>query len=67
MELADELQDGETSYLIERALDAARPRLFWPVRDEIGSTGNGEEPDIQWKAAARWHEPDDARVSSPDL
>jgi hypothetical protein len=24
-------------------------------------------PDIQWKAAAfaRWHEPDDARVSSP--
>jgi hypothetical protein len=28
-----------------------------------------EEPDIQWKAAAfvRWHEPDDARVSRPDL
>src|SRR6516165_3229095 len=28
-----------------------------------------EEPDVQWKAAAfvRWHEPDDARVSSPDL
>jgi superfamily I DNA/RNA helicase len=28
-----------------------------------------EEPDEQWKAAAfgRWHEPDDARVSSPDL
>ena len=28
-----------------------------------------EEPDIQWKAAAfaRWYEPDDARVSSPDL
>src|ERR1700681_2310334 len=27
-----------------------------------------EEPDLQWKAAAfaRWHEPDDARVSSPD-
>ena len=24
---------------------------------------------VQWKAAAfvRWHEPDDARVSSPDL
>ena len=35
----------------------------------LGSTGNGEEPDVQWKAAAfvRWHEPDDARVSSPDL
>ena len=28
-----------------------------------------EEPDVQWKVAAfmRWHEPDDARVSSPDL
>ena len=28
-----------------------------------------EEPFVQWKAAAfaRWHEPDDARVSSPDL
>jgi len=28
-----------------------------------------EEPDNQWKAAAfvRWHEPDDARVSCPDL
>ena len=28
-----------------------------------------EEPDVQWKAAAFvwWHEPDDARVSSPDL
>ena len=27
-----------------------------------------EEPDVQWKAAAfaRWHEPDDARVSSPE-
>jgi hypothetical protein len=27
------------------------------------------EPDAQWKAAAfvRWHEPDDARVPSPDL
>jgi hypothetical protein len=33
MELADQLQDGETTYLIERALDAARARLFWPVRD----------------------------------
>src|SRR6266699_5161142 len=28
-----------------------------------------EEPDVQWKAAAfvRWHEPDDARVSSPGV
>jgi hypothetical protein len=31
--------------------------------------GKREEPDVQWKAAAfaRWHEPDDARVSSPVL
>ena len=35
----------------------------------IGSTGNGRNPVYKWKAAAfvRWHEPDDARVSSPDL
>src|SRR5258708_39560861 len=28
-----------------------------------------EEPDFKWKAAAfaRWHEPDDVRMSSPDL
>jgi hypothetical protein len=33
----------------------------------LGSTGNGRSPIVQWKAAAfvRWHEPDDARVSSP--
>ena len=31
--------------------------------------GNGRNPVYKWKAAAfvRWHEPDDARVSSPDL
>ena len=35
----------------------------------LGSTGNGRNLDVQWKAAAfvRWHEPDDARVSSPVL
>jgi len=34
----------------------------------IGSTGNGKNPVFKWKAAAfaRWHEPDDARVSSPE-
>ena len=33
------------------------------------STGNGKNSILEWKAAAfaRWHEPDDARVSSPDL
>jgi hypothetical protein len=35
----------------------------------IGSTGNGRSSILKWKAAAfaRWHEPDDARVSSPVL
>jgi hypothetical protein len=35
----------------------------------LGSTGNGRNPKFQRKAAAfaRWHEPDDARVSSPVL
>src|SRR6267378_5724676 len=32
-------------------------------------TGNGRSSNSRWEAAAfvRWHEPDDARVSSPDL
>ena len=36
----------------------------------LGPTGHaGRSPLVQWKAAAfvRWQEPDDARVSSPDL
>src|SRR6478736_2269470 len=38
-------------------------------RHLLGSTGNGRNPMFKWKAAAfaRWHEPDDARVSSPVL
>jgi hypothetical protein len=31
MALADELQDGNTGYLIERALDEARSRQFRPI------------------------------------
>ena len=36
---------------------------------DLGHLVRREEPFVQWKAAAfvRWHEPDDARVSSPDL
>ena len=36
---------------------------------DLGQPGNWEEPFVQRKPAAfaRWHEPDDARVSSPDL
>ena len=35
----------------------------------IGSTGNGRNPIVQWKAAAfvRWHEPDKSRGSRPVL
>ena len=29
--LADEIQDGQTGYLIERALDEARARQFRPI------------------------------------
>jgi hypothetical protein len=38
MELADELQDGESGYLIERALDAVRARLFVPFTDQDRSS-----------------------------
>src|SRR5262245_48009158 len=36
---------------------------------DLGQLACREEPFVQRKAAAfaRWHEPDDARVSSPDL
>jgi hypothetical protein len=36
---------------------------------DLGQPACREEPFVQRKAAAfaRWHEPDDARVSSPDL
>ena len=36
---------------------------------DLGQPVRREEPFVQRKAAAfaRWHEPDDARVSSPDL
>src|SRR6266446_6002707 len=42
---------------------------IWLGSTGVGSNRHQEEPDVQGKAAAfvRWHEPDDARVSSPDL
>src|SRR5947199_359775 len=44
-------------------------RRGWVIAAELGQLVRREEPFAQWKAAAfaRWHEPDDARVSSPDL
>jgi len=41
----------------------------WVIAADLGQLVRREEPFVQWKAAAfvRWHEPDDARVSSPDL
>jgi hypothetical protein len=47
----------------DRQIDV-RKEFFEPM------TGHaGRSPLVQWKAAAfvRWREPDDARVSSPDL
>jgi hypothetical protein len=39
------------------------------IAADLGQLVRREEPFVQWKAAAfsRWHEPDDARVSCPDL
>ena len=44
-------------------------RRGWVIDVEAGQLGNWEEPEVQRKTAVfdRWHEPDDARVSSPDL
>ena len=44
-------------------------RRRWVIAADLGQLVRREEPFVQWKAAAfvRWHEPDDARVSSPDL
>ena len=44
-------------------------RRGWVIDVEPGQLGNREEPEVQRKTAVfdRWHEPDDARVSSPDL
>ena len=44
-------------------------RRGWVIAADLGQLVRREEPLVQWKAAAfaRWHEPDDARVSRPDL
>src|ERR1700682_6200789 len=44
-------------------------RRGWVIAADLGQLVRREEPFVRWKAAAfaRWHEPDDARVSSPDL
>ena len=44
-------------------------RRGWVIAVDLGQPVGREEPFDQRKAAAfaRWHEPDDARVSCPDL
>src|ERR1700716_252144 len=44
-------------------------RRGWVIAADLGQPVRREEPFVQWEAAAfaRWHEPDDARVSCPDL
>ena len=44
-------------------------RRGWVIAVDLGQPVRREEPFVQRKAAAfgRWHEPDEARVSSPDL
>ena len=60
---------GADCSVIARKRGNARGAKGAGHRLEIGSTGNGRNPIFNWKAAAfaRWHEPDDARVSSPVL
>jgi hypothetical protein len=43
-------------------------RRGWVMATDVGQLVRREEPFGQWKAAAfaRWHEPDEARVSSPE-
>src|SRR5258708_18794474 len=58
--------DEASVMLVERRGQAI---AIWLGSTGVGSNRHQEEPDVQWRAAAfvRWHEPDDARVSSPDL
>ena len=44
-------------------------RRGWVIATGLGQPVRRDEPFVQWKPAGftRWHEPDDARVSSPDL
>jgi hypothetical protein len=63
---------GEENHLPEAGKGPGLSAPFDPFRRGPRSVEPDEEavlPDIQWKAAAfvRCHEPDDARVSSPDL
>jgi hypothetical protein len=39
--LADELEDGQTGFLIERALDEARSRQFMPVSESRSTLRHG--------------------------
>ena len=69
-ESTDELEGGglfRSSYEAGVMLAERRGQV---IAVELGPTGYaGRSPKVQRKAAAfmRWHEPDDARVSRPDL
>jgi hypothetical protein len=53
----------------DEAAVMAVERRRWVIAVDLGQLVRREEPFVQRKAAAfvRWHEPDDARVSRPDL
>ena len=53
----------------DEAAVMAVERRGWVIAVDLGQLVRREEPFVQRKAAAfvRWHEPDDARVSRPDL
>ena len=53
----------------DEAAVMAVERRGWVIAVDLGQLVRREEPFVQRKAAVfvRWHEPDDARVSRPDL
>ena len=53
----------------DEAAVMAVERRGWVIAVDLGQPVRREEPFVQRKAAAfmRWHEPDESRVSSPDL
>ena len=68
-ESTDAPERGGLPHISAEAAVMVVERRGWVIAADVGQLVRREEPLFQWKAAAfaRWHEPDEARVSSPDL
>ena len=68
-ESTDASERGGLPRSSEEAAVMAVERSGWVIAVDLGQLVRREEPFVQRKAAVfvRWHEPDDARVSRPDL